>query len=315
MQNKAVLAALSILFVALSSGHARAQQRSANSAAVKPVAARSLTVATKPKAAVWLNELRRGTTDETGVLKIEKIVGAPKKLRVRAVGFAEKTVPLTAAAPREITVELTETTDNAEIAFQTAEFAQETGREADRRRAVELYRQALTANPKLARAQIGLARVLNDLNEQDAALAAIAAARRINPKSAEASTVEGRIYRKLEDPNNAIRAFRRAVREAANFQPEAHTGLALALSDKGDLVASVAEFKIALAQLANTEPVVYQYLGEAYDKLNRPQEAIVAYEKFLALAPTAGEASAVRSIIEQLKKRGKGETLELLPQE
>lgn len=314
MRNKAVFAALSILFTIYSSGIAAAQKRTANAATANPTAARSLTVVTKPKAAVWLNDLRRGTTDETGVLKIEKIAGAPKKLRVRAVGFAEKTIVLPAMQPPDITVELTETTDAAEIAFQTAEFAQETGKEAERRRAVELYRQALKSNPKLTNAQIGLARVLNDLNEQDAALEAVAAARRINPKSAEASTVEGRIYRKLEDPDNAVKAFRRAIREAVNFQPEARTGLALALSDKGDIAASVAEFKIALAQLANTEPVVYQYLGEAYDKLNRLPEAVQAYEQFLALAPTTGEASAVRSIIEQLKKRAKGETLELLPQ-
>ncbi len=314
MKNKVVFAVLPILFVSFSGSRASAQKPVAKVPAAKQSVVRSLTVATKPKAAVWLNDLRRGTTDETGVLKIEKIVSAPKKLRVRAVGFQEKTVVLAATQPPEITVELTETADDAEIAFQKAEFAQETGREAERRRAVELYRQALKANPKFVQAQIGLARVLNDLNEQDAALEAVAAARRINPKSAEASTVEGRIYRKLEDPDNAIKAFRRAIREAANFQPEAHTGLALALSDKGDIAASIAEFKIAVAQLANTEPVVYQYLGEAYDKFNRPQEAVNAYEQFLALAPTAGEASAVRSIIEQLKKRGKGETLELLPQ-
>lgn len=315
MRNKVVI--VSVLMCGLTTDlGALAQKRAAatTAAPAKPVAARSIIVVTEPRAAVWLNDLRRGTTGDDGRLTIEKTSAGAQKLRVRKTGFAEKTVNLTPVQRGEVAVDLTETTDAAEIWFQTAEFAAETGREAERRRAVELYRKALQTNPKHLQAQIGLARALNDLNDQDAALEAVAAARKINPRVAEASTVEGRIYRKLEDYDSAVKSFRRAVREAANVSPEAHTGLALALNDAGDHENAVKEFKIALAQLAGTEPVIYQYLGETYEKMNRFKDSIAAYEEFLKLAPTSSDASAVRSIIERLKKRANGDTLELMPQ-
>jgi tetratricopeptide (TPR) repeat protein len=128
--------------------------------------------------------------------------------------------------------------------------------------------------------------------------------------------VEGRIYRaeSVADPDNAIKAFRRAIRESKSFNPEAHTGLALAYRDKEDYAAAVNEFKIAINQLADTEPIVYQLLGETYDQMQRPKEAIAAYEKYLELAPNSTQAQAIRSIVEQLKRKEKGESIELLPQ-
>lgn len=310
MLLKNVFAAFAIAFCAASANDAaRAQIKPA---AVKS-AARSIVVATEPSAMVWLDEVRRGTTDQTGRLEINRVAPGARKLLVRAVGFADKTINLTAAQRGEVAAPLTKIADETEIFLQQAEFAAE-GREASKRKAVEMYRRVLQIKPDSVRARTGLARVLNDLNEADAALEEIAAARRINPKSAEASVVEGRIHRKLEDADSAAKAFRRALREAGNRQPEAHTGLALALHDADDLAGAIAEFKIALAQYRDAEPIVYQLLAETYEKLERPKEAVAAYEKFLQLDPKNSLAPGVRSIVEQLKKRGKGDTLELMPQ-
>jgi tetratricopeptide (TPR) repeat protein len=275
--------------------------------------ARSITIVTKPKAAVWLDDVRRGITDDKGLLKIEKLVAGTRRLRVRAVGFAEKTQTLAPTARGEVKIELMPIDDEAELAFQQAEVARESGKEADKKRAAELYRRALQLRPRFAEAHVGLARLL-ETADFDAALEQIEEARKDRPAMAEASTVEGRIYRENNDYENAVKSFKRAIREAKNFQPEAHTGLALAYKDGSNFAAAIGEFKIAIAQLADSEPVLYQLLGETYEQMGRKQEAVATYEKFLQLAPNSNQASAVRSIIEQLKKQEKGDVVDLMPQ-
>ncbi len=282
--------------------------------AAKPVTARSIAVLTEPQAAVWIDDLRRGTTDDNGQLKIERVGGGGKKLRVRAFGFEEKTQILSAQLNREVKVELRKTTDAAELAFQQAEDLRESGSEAARPKAAELYRQALKAKPNYPAALIGLARVLGDLHETEEALAVIAAARKLRPVFPEASTVEGRIYRANSDSDDAVKSFQRAIREAGNLEPEAHTGLALAFQDRSETEKAAVEFKLAIAQLDETEPIIYKLAGDNYAQMQRPKDALAYYEKYLQLAPNDREAAAYRSIIEQLKKQKSGETLELMPQ-
>lgn len=277
-------------------------------------AATLITVVTEPKAIVWLDDLRRGTTDDKGQLKIQSAGAVAKKLRVRAFGFAEKTQALPPTVNREVRVELTKTTDTAEIAFQQAEALRESGREVDRAKAVEFYRQSLQSKPNYPAALVGLARTLGDMGEIENALMVVADARKLRPVFAEASTVEGRIYRSQGDTDNAVKSFQRAIREGRNIQPEAHTGLALAYEDRGEVEKAAAEFKFAIAQLADTEPVIYKLAGDNYAQMQRPKDAISAYEKFLQLAPNDREAAAYRSIIEQLKKRNSADTIEIMPQ-
>ena len=180
-----------------------------------------------------------------------------------------------------------------------------------REKAADLYREVLKVRAAYPAAHVGLARVLLDLNKFKEARAEIDAARRTRPVYPEASTVEGRIYREEAFDEEAIRSFRRAIREGRGFQPEAHVGLARLLEDKGDFAAAVVELRKALDQLSDSEPVIYQMLGAAYEKLNKPKEAIAAYEKYLELAPNGSYAAALRSILNQLKREADGE--EIIP--
>ena len=305
--RRTVLLFLSILATA---NFAAAQTRKP-SAATKPAASRSITVSTEPKALVWLDNIRRGTTNETGNLKIDKVAAGTHVLHIRAVGFAEKTATVSAAQRGEIKVTLVESTDEAELAFQQAEEAHETAR--DKAKAEQLYRRALELRPEYAEAHVGLARLFETSNP-DEALAHIEQAREIRASYAEASTVEGRIYRESLDTENAIKSFRRALREAKNIQPEAHTGLALTYRDTNNYDGAVTEFKTAIAQLSDSDPAIYRLLAETYEKMQRKTDAIAIYEKFLQIAPDDVYASGVRSIIEQLKKQDSGETLDLMPQ-
>jgi tetratricopeptide (TPR) repeat protein len=286
------------LLFAVCSGVACAQQRPDPGGRT----ARILTVVSEPNAIVWVDEIRRGATDGGGRLARISVPSGAHSLRVRASGFKELTLPVGAAERGEIRARLIRTTDEAELAFQQAETARESARDDEtRQQAAELYRRTLKLRTAFPAAHVGLARVLSDLNDTNGALAEIESARRYRAVYAEASAVEGRIYREAAQTDEAVGSFNRAIRESHGFQPEAHVGIGRVYEDKGQYEMAAREFQIAINQLSDTEPVIYQMLGAALEKKGDNKEAIVAYENYLRLAPNGSLAPAVRSIIEQLK--------------
>ena len=265
---------------------------------------RAITVLTEPGAIIWIDEVRRGVTNDNGALTSLKLSGGAHTLRVRAMGFKEISQPVTAVQRGEVRIHLVRTTDQAELLFQKAEDAREAAKDdTGRQSAADLYRQALKIRPTLSAAHLGLARVLTDLNDTANALAEIEAARAARPLYPEASAAEGRIYRETGQTDEAIGAFNRAIREAHGFQPEAHVGIGRVYEEKGEYELAAREFKIAIDQLFDTEPIIYQLLGAAYEKTGNTRDAIAAYENYLRLAPNGSQASAVRSIVDQLKSQ------------
>lgn len=269
----------------------------------------ALTITTEPNATIWIDEIRRGTTDTTGKLSLAKLLPGKHVVRVRAAGFKETTTALLPAR-KTIAVKLLPTTDQAELLFQQAETAREQARDDEtRRKAIDLYQQTLKIHVVNPAAHVGLARLFMDLNEFDKAHDEIAAARRTRPSFPEASAVEGRIFREAAFNDEAIRSFRRAITEGRGFQPEAHVGLARVFEEKGLFSDAVSEYRKAIDQLSDSEPVIYQMLGAAYEKLEKPKEAVAAYEKYLQLAPNGSYATAIRSILDQLKREAAGEQI------
>lgn len=272
----------------------------------------ALTITTEPNAIVWIDDIRRGKTDASGKLAIGVLSSGRHTLRVRANGFKEVSMPLAAGRRGNVAVKLIPTSDDAEIAFQEAETLREQARDDEsRKQTVERYRLALKLRPAYPAARVGLARVLLDLNDTRAALAEIDAARRARPVFPEASAVEGRIYHEAAFDDEAIKSFRRAIREGRGFQPEARVGLARVLEERGQHTEAIAEFRKAIEQLSDSEPVIYQLLGAAYERQQKYKEAVEAYEKFLELAPNSSLAPAIRSVIGQLKRDAEGE--EIIP--
>jgi tetratricopeptide (TPR) repeat protein len=297
---------LSAVLVLLFSLTAFAQRSPTSS----PAAKRSLTITTEPNAIVWIDEVRRGTTDSSGKLTITAPSAGRHTLRIRAKGFKETSRPLLAGST--LTVKLLPTSDEAELLFQQAEETREKARtDADKEKAVDLYRQALKVRPAFPAARVGLARVLSSTDKYKVALAEIDAARRTRPVYPEASAVEGRIYRESAFTEDAIKSFRRAIREGNGFQPEAHVGLAMVLEEKAQYAEAITEFRKAIDQLSDSEPVIYQMLGAAYERIQKYKEAVAAYEKYLELAPNGSLAPALRSIITQLKREAAGQ--EIIP--
>jgi tetratricopeptide (TPR) repeat protein len=270
---------------------------------------KSVNITTAPNAVIWIDEIRRGQTDASGKLEIKKLAAGTHTLRVRAMGFKESTTRLI-PGKRNVSLRLLPTSDQAELLFQQAEVAREQAKDdQSRRKAEDLYNEALKIRPAFPAAHLGLARVLLDLNEYQKGLSEIDAARRGRPVYAEASAVEGRINREAAFTEQAINSFRRSIREAKGFQPEAHVGLARVFEDKGQYEEAIAEYRKAINQLSDSEPVIYQLLGAAYEKQQNYKDAVAAYEKYLELAPNGSLAPAIRSIIDQLRRDAAGQEI------
>jgi Flp pilus assembly protein TadD len=83
------------------------------------------------------------------------------------------------------------------------------------------------------------------------------------------------------------------------------------LEEKGDMAQAIAEYRKAIEQLSESEPVIYQLLGAAYERNQNYKEAVAAYEKYLELAPNGSLAPALRSVIDQLRRDAAGQ--EIIP--
>ncbi|MEZ5424734.1 MAG: tetratricopeptide repeat protein [Pyrinomonadaceae bacterium] len=284
--------------------------------ASKPTATiRTIVLTTEPDASVWINGVLWGTTDEQGKITLRGVPAGAHGLRVRADGFKEATQTISAVQKGDLRVNLTKTTDEAELTFQQAEKATSD----DKNKAAELYRKAVKLRPAYAEAYVGLARALADLGEMDAAHEAIAGARKARPVYPEASAVEGRLFKSEGDEEKAVEAFKRAVREGKGFQPEANTGLALLYKERAESAGvsgdfqgeqqlyaeAVKYFAPAVKQLGGAPDavIVYQLYGLVFEKMEKYREAIAVYEDFLRIFPDTSEASAVQSFIVQLKKQ------------
>lgn len=284
-----------------------------------PTAAQSkaITIITEPQATVWLDDVKRGETDKSGKLTIKYSLPGVRKLRVRADNFKEVSQNLPPTQKGDLKIALVKTTDEAELAFQRGEA------ETDKQKAVELYKKAVSLRPDYAEANLALARASSDNGDYEAALRAIGAARKVRPAYAEASAVEGRIYKAEDQGEKAIASFNRAVAEGKSFQPEALTGLGLLYKEKAEAFGAdgkfdeeAANYKIAadyfrkaVAQLSGAPDaeVIYQFLGLTYEKMKEYKKAIAVYEEFLRVFPDSSETSAVRSFIVQLKKQMNGD--------
>jgi len=273
---------------------------------------RSITVVTEPDARVWINGVLYGTTDENGRLEIKTVLSGRRVIRVLAPSFAEVNKPLLPTQKGEIKIALTETRDPAELAFQEGE-RQGT---LDRAKAEAAYRKAIAANPKLVPAHVGLLRTLAEGRSYDKALDALKELRKISPRNAEASAIEGRIHKDQGDEAKAIASFKRAITEGGGFQPEAYAGLGLLYQSRAEGLSDDEEqqtaayneaaksLMVAIKQLSGAPDaaIIYQLVGMIYEQQKRYKEAIALYEDFLKTFPDSPEAEAVRSFILQIKK-------------
>ena len=276
---------------------------------------RKVTIVTEPNAVVWIDGVLFGKTSESGRLEIPARAPGRHILRIRAEGYKEVIKPLQPSQKGKIEVPLVRTTDEVEVAFQEAEALAT----RDRDKAAEAYRKVIKLRPAYAEAYVGLARVLSEGRKYEDAKAAIRDARKIKPRFAEISAIEGRNFKDSGDDERAIISFKRAITEGSGFQPEANTGLGLIYKERAENAGSEGNldtekanyalaakyFTTAIKQLSGAPDavVLYQFLGLVYEQQKKYKEAITLYEEFLRLFPESTESDAFRSFIVQLKKQ------------
>jgi len=155
-----------------------------------------------------------------------------------------------------------------------------------------------------------------------------------NPNDGDALNNLGQLLARNGDPAAAIPHFQKAVqlypsvwayrfnlaharsrlgewpqavddyRQARNLFPADYVtqfNLGMALHKMGDVETAVYEFKKG-AKLAPSEPSFHLSIGAIYEQLNRPMDALKAYEQYLALSPPGAEADKVKARIELLRK-------------
>jgi tetratricopeptide (TPR) repeat protein len=263
----------------------------------------SLVIKTSPGAIVWVDSLRYGAVPESGELTVKNLSAGAHAIRARLKGKREiaQTIKLAADSQSSIPINLSAPADRAELAFQTAEELREGGKHAE---AIKEYRLAIKLRSGgYPAARLGLARSLMSSEEYEEAVAE--ARRALREKSGvfpEAHTVIANIKRTQGFYDDAIASYRTALSQARNFSPEAHTGLALACQDRNRPEDAIKHFRAAIAQANDTEPIIYFLLGSALEREYRTKEAMAAYEKYLQLEPKSSQASAVRSVLKQLKQ-------------
>jgi Flp pilus assembly protein TadD len=251
---------------------------------------------------VFINNIRHGTTDQSGELALPHVKAGSFPVKVRTPGYADfhGMITVVPGADRVLKVKQPPIHDEGLIDFQKAEALRDARKDED---AVKEYEEAIRLKPNLPEARIGLARVLISLERLDEAESQLREAlRSLGPARAEATTVLANLRRTQGLYDESITDYKKAISLAHGVTPEAHIGLAIALEEKNDLDSAIKEYRAGIAQDMDTEPILYYLLGRALGKKGNQSDAIKAYQGYLRLDPEGQYSSAVASIIEKLKQ-------------
>ncbi|MCI0661287.1 MAG: tetratricopeptide repeat protein [Acidobacteria bacterium] len=263
----------------------------------------SLTCKTEPGTIIWVDSLRYGTVTEGGEMTLNNLSVGAHTVRARLKGRREiaQGIKLSGEANLTIQLDLSKLADKAELNFQSAEELRGIGKHTE---AIDLYRLAIElrgGNYPVAR--LGLARsLLSNENYSEAVAEARKALREKRGVYPEAHTVIGNIKRIQGLYDDALTSYHTSLKQTNNFSPEAHTGTAMIYQDRNLSEEAIKHFQTAIAQANDTEPIVYFLLGSILEREYRNKEAVESYEKYLRLQPNTTQASALRSVLKQLRR-------------
>ena len=143
-------------------------------------AQQQLVITTEPNAIVWIDDVRRGTTDFRQAHGDESDA-TPHTIRVRANGFKGNLGTARRGPPRDLSKARADDQRGRVDVSKSRDRTRISARRCGPEKAADLYREAIKLNPSNAPAHVGLARVLLDLGSFNDALDAIDAARQARP--------------------------------------------------------------------------------------------------------------------------------------
>lgn len=168
-------------------------------------------------------------------------------------------------------------------------------------KAEQEYRDAVALDPKLARAHFGLGNVYVRLGRLPEAEQAFKAALANDPKLTAAQANLGVVYYQLGQLAQAGAAFEAALRLEPDDAATLYLLAAVRLQENN---LAEAEKLLTRAKERNANlPEVYYGLGVLYRLKGQKDDAIAAFEKFLAIGPGQDPAAAnfARQELKQLK--------------
>jgi tetratricopeptide (TPR) repeat protein len=146
--------------------------------------------------------------------------------------------------------------------------------------------QAIAMNPKVPRVWVNKGNVLAEMNYNDSAYVCFARALQLKPDYPEALSNRGGIRSRQGDLAGAVEDFTRAIAQNPNFR-DAYGNRALVYFKMGEFEKAVADRR-RVVDLDPKNPNNYVQLGSiglALQQLNRPREAIAAYDDAIRVAP------------------------------
>ncbi|MFZ5862019.1 MAG: tetratricopeptide repeat protein [Nitrospirota bacterium] len=154
---------------------------------------------------------------------------------------------------------------------------------------LRFWTQAVTANPRSARAHLRLGAALAAAGRHAEAIGHFDAAAALAPDNANARLSAGLALARLNRLDEAITAYQRGL-ELRPTDATGHAHLGELLARRGDLVAAEREYRLALSLVAH--PDLLNSLGVTLAQQGRFEEAAAAFREALRLDPTHEEAGA-----------------------
>jgi tetratricopeptide (TPR) repeat protein len=290
---------MSIVIALMIGGVSAAQKKTTTAATGKG----EIEIATpSSESVVWIDGVSRGKVGNSRKFAASIPAGS-HQVRVRTVGFEDwnRQVVVSSARPADVLVTQTRLNNNdALLHLQKGDAFRENNQQDQ---AVDEYHIAIQQrNGTYPEAYIGLSRSLFARGGSEDAEEAAKTAIKQKPTSAEAHTVLANLYRHLGDYDTAAKEYEESIKLARGFSPEGHTGLALTYKEIDRIPDAIREMQIGIKQNADTEPLLYYLIGDLYEKQQDNAKAVAAYETYLRLAPDGKLATALKSMIPQMKK-------------
>ncbi|HXZ55359.1 MAG TPA: tetratricopeptide repeat protein [Burkholderiales bacterium] len=170
--------------------------------------------------------------------------------------------------------------DLADALIAEGNRAEDAGRLVE---ACDLYRKAVAAAPRYAKAQLNLGIGLDAAGDADGASEAFEAALAVEPDNPFANYNFGSLLFRRGEPGRAEERLRHALRAKPGF-PEAQVALSNVLDARGDFVSAAAALEAALRARPDYVGALYSH-GAVLAKLRRPAQAEAALRRAIALDP------------------------------